>query len=291
MNKPIKTEGIEPNTPEWLKLRESFRTASEAAIVLGISPFTSIKDFKLIKAGLKKQYYSAAMRRGHELEDSVRQRVEAMFNCTFGEAIYTRGPYLASLDGYDPIAGCVLEIKVSKRTYTDIKDGHVPPYYAAQIQQQMYCSGAQVAYLAALNPDNDEIALSDPIAPDRQAMRKIEQAWEAFDAMPLPDGPVQADENIDLLRTLEEYATLKRRIEAMEEDLEAIKARVLAFKAADRSVTCRGYTLEYRAPAAKTDYRKACRDNGIDLSKYQSKGEPVWAIKLAPPIFEADDNE
>jgi len=137
--------------------------------------------------------------------------------------------------------------------------------------------------------NNDEIALSDPIMPDNQAMRSIEQAWEAFDAMPLPDGPVQADENIDLLRTLEEYATLKRQIEAMEEDLDAIKARVLAFKAPDRGVTCRGYSIEYRAPATKTDYRKACRDNHIDLTAYQTKGEPVWAIKLAPPIFEPDD--
>ena len=56
---------LEQNSQEWLDARKKYRTASEAAIVLGISPFTSVDDFKLIKAGVKQQYYSAAMKQGH----------------------------------------------------------------------------------------------------------------------------------------------------------------------------------------------------------------------------------
>ena len=61
------------NTPEWLEARKKYRTASEAAIVLGISPFTTVEKFKSIKAGLVKQYYSKAMEQGHIQEDQIRQ--------------------------------------------------------------------------------------------------------------------------------------------------------------------------------------------------------------------------
>ena len=40
---------VQPNTEEWLALRKQYRTASEAAIVMGISPWTTREDFKLIK--------------------------------------------------------------------------------------------------------------------------------------------------------------------------------------------------------------------------------------------------
>ena len=65
---------VKPNTPEWLELRTQYRTASEAAIVMGISPFTTPLKFKMIKEGLAKQYYSKAMQDGHRLEDQVQEK-------------------------------------------------------------------------------------------------------------------------------------------------------------------------------------------------------------------------
>ena len=34
---------LAPNTPEWLEARKKYRTASEAPIVCGISPFTGFR--------------------------------------------------------------------------------------------------------------------------------------------------------------------------------------------------------------------------------------------------------
>ncbi len=92
---------LEQNSQEWLDARKQYRTASEAAIVLGISPFTSVADFKLIKAGVKQQYYSAAMQQGHDLEDRVRQLSNRHFGLDFKDECWVNGRYMASLDGID----------------------------------------------------------------------------------------------------------------------------------------------------------------------------------------------
>jgi len=152
---------LEQNSQEWLDARKKYRTASEAAIVMGISPFTTPDNFKLIKAGVKKQYYSAAMKQGHDLEDLVREYAGDYFARDFKDECWANGDYMASLDG---IAGDILvELKVSDRTYRDLKDGITPDYYYAQVQQQLYCSPATYGYIVAYSPKANDFAVSDLI--------------------------------------------------------------------------------------------------------------------------------
>lgn len=281
---------VQPNTPEWLELRKGYRTASEFPIVLGISPFTTREKFKLIKAGIATQWYSAAMRRGHETEAKTREWANKHFGLVFDEQIWTRGQYLASLDGID--AGVVLEIKASTYTYKSIENGEIPAYYAAQIQQQLFCSGAEKAYLVAFCPKTERYIASDPIFPDPTFLATADAAWAEFDAMPLPDGPADASDNLNLALKLDDYASLKEKIERLTEQLDALREEILTFKAPDRSVLCRGHEIVYKRPATKVDYRTACKDAKLDLKPYTTTAsEPSYAIKIAPPVFAPDEEE
>lgn len=280
---------LAPNTPEWLEARKQYRTASEAPIVLGISPFVTREKFKLIKAGIAKQFYSQAMRQGHEQEAQIREWANARFSRNFREEVWVCNQYLASLDGIDD--DVVLEIKTSTRTYNDIVDGVIPPYYMAQIQQQMYCCGAERAYLVAYCPKTRRYAASDAIFPDHNAMTAIARAWDAFDAMPMPDGPVDSSDNLALLREFEQYATLKREIDRLETEAEAVRSRILEFKAPDRVVVCNGYQIQVKAGASRVDYKKAATDAKLDLTPYKTQGEPTYTLKMAPAPFEVDNDE
>ena len=280
---------LAPNTPEWLELRKNYRTASELAIVMGISPFTTPGKFKMIKAGLAKQYYSQAMRLGHDTEEQIRGWANAHFGRDFREEIWTRGDYLASLDGID--GDMIVEIKTSSHTYNKLMGGESIPYYEVQVQQQLYCSNAAFGHIVAYCPTTDSYAVSEAILPDPDFKDKADAVWAAFDAMPLPPGDVDASDNLTLYRAFLHYDELKRQADTLADELAKAREALLEFKAEGRNVECNGYKLEYRKGSKRTDYRAACRDAKLNLDGYTTEGDPSWVVKLAPPLFEVDDDE
>jgi putative phage-type endonuclease len=280
---------VQPNTPEWLEARKLYRTASEAAIVCGRSPFTSREKFKLIRAGLAKQYYSKAMQQGHEQEEQIRAWANEKLNKTFSEEVWVNGKYLASIDGID--GDTLIEIKTSSRTYQDIvSNKSVPDYYMLQIQQQLFCTPAKHGYLVAYCPKLEQYAVSQRIEADPEAMLTIEQGWEAFDALPVPEGDIDASDNVDLEISFRKYAKLKAQADQLSLEMGELKETILQY-ASSRTVTCRGFSIVYKKGATKTDYKKACVDARLDLAAYQSVGEPSYMLTMAAPDFEADANE
>jgi len=279
----MKKLDLQPNTDEWLEVRKKYRTASEAPIVLGISPFTTPEAFKLIKAGLKKQYYSKAMQLGHELEDKSRQWANERFGKDFKEEIWVNGDYLASLDGIDD--GTVLEIKTSDITYNKLKDGIIEEHYHAQIQQQLHCCGGVVAYLVAYGPKADDFAISEPIFPAPHYIEEIAKAWEKFDAMPVPE-QIDFSDNGEVVTLFQSYQTLKETADNIKEQMDEIKQQLIA-KAQDHSIEAQGYKLTKSKPRTSYDYSKACKDAKLDMEQYKKVGDPSWSIKMAPNPFEA----
>lgn len=277
---------VAPNTPEWLELRKQFRTASEAAIVLGISPWTTPEDFKLIKAGLKTQYYNSNMRRGHELEDQVRQHANDHFDKDFKEEIWSKGKYLASLDGID--GDTLVEIKVSDYTYEELEKGDVPEYYHVQVQQQLHCSPATKGYLYVYSPKRDAYIKSYAIEEDPAYHLKIEEAWEAFDKMPMPEGPINAEGDGDVMKLFHHFAYLKNQAEQIKEQMDDIR-RQLIDSSHGKGYKAGGYTLRQSKPRTSYDYKTACTDAKLDLENYKKVGEGTWGITVPKNPFSADE--
>lgn len=286
----MKQLDLQPNTQEWLDARAMFRTASELPIVTGISPFTTKERFKLIKAGLAKQFYSSAMQLGHTTEAATRAWAEQQFGMDFPESVWVRDGYLASLDGFNPEHGIIIEIKCSQHTYNKVVGGESVDYYELQIQQQLYCTGAHTAYLVAFDPKTNQYAMSAPITADPNFKAKADAAWLAFEQLPLPEGPVDASDNQQLERAFRKYAQIKSRIELLEAELEEARQEILEFKAPDRAVQCRGFEIGYRKGSRTVNYKQACTDAKLDLSVYEKVGEPSWTLKLAAPEFEVDED-
>lgn len=278
----MKKLDLKPNTPEWLEARKNYRTASEAAIVLGLNPWTSIEKFQQLRAGLVKQFYNAAMRRGHELEDQVRQWTSRHLDLAFVEEVWVNGSYLASLDG---ICGAVLvEIKVSDRTYDEVKAGTVPEYYGVQVQQQLYCSPATTGYLVAYSPKRDDYTISAPIYEDPAVMQRIESAWEVFDALPPPTGPLDLSDDGSVMELFNEYARLKAEGDRISARLAEIKDSLVE-AAQGQSAVAGDFKITTKAGAVRYDYKKAATDAGVDLEGYKKSSAPTYTIKLPDNPF------
>lgn len=272
---------LEQNSQEWLDARKQYRTASEAAIVLGISPFTSVADFKLIKAGVKQQYYSAAMQQGHDLEDRVRQLSNWHFGLDFKDECWVNGDYMASLDGID--GDTLVELKVSDRTYRDLKDGIMPAYYHAQVQQQLFCSPAEIGYIVAYSPKEDDIAVSERIELDYAVIDKIEAAWEAFDAMEVPE-VADMSNNGAVMELFQRYAKIKAETERAKDEMDEIKKGLIEHSS-DKSLTAGDFKLTKGKPRVTYDYKKAATKASVDLEQYRKESEGTWTISVPKNPF------
>ena len=143
---------MEQGSEEWLKWRRQGIGSSDAAAVMGESPWLSRFELWRDKKGLRPpQGSNYITERGHRLEPIARSRFELLTGKAFPpvELVHPEYEYLrASLDGLCEVGQkAILEIKVpGKEVYQMAKDGQVHPKYVWQLEHQLFVSGAEVAF-------------------------------------------------------------------------------------------------------------------------------------------------
>lgn len=186
MRKIVSTENL--SYEEWLQLRKTGIGGSDAAVILGISPFKStwelwnekVKELQTLPEETEAAYW------GKLLEPVVREE----FTARTGLRVYIE-PYLlqhnqysfmqANLDGflYDPVYGnCIFEAKTASAYKAGDWDEGVPDEYYAQLQHYMAVTGYQGAYIAALIGGNHFIWKF--VERDKPYIRKLIQKEKLF---------------------------------------------------------------------------------------------------------------
>lgn len=255
---------------EWHDLRAKYtKTASRTPIILGLSPFSNTEKLaQEIKFGIK-PYYSKAMQQGNNLEDYAREMTNGYFDDVFIPTVGVRKDYLASLDGINFAEDTIIELKVSEKTYSDVKNGLVPDYYYSQIQHQMMVfNKVEKAYLVAYSPSNDDIAVSEPIEREKPEFYDyLERKWQEFEEflkeyeMPQANN-LEDSEAINLAMELFEINEQKKALEVKEK---AIKEQLTSFVSADKT-TIGNLTISKQKGAKKIDYVKLINDKNVDVS-------------------------
>lgn len=161
------------NTDEWRAWRKDKIGASDAAAVMGLSPWTTPLQLWEEKLGFRPDKdLSYAMARGVELEEDARRYYE---NVT-GNFVYPHvmiHPHadwcIASLDGITLDKKIICEIKCpGKKTIDMAKGGEIPDHYRCQMQHQMmvcelfvcdyFCYDGENGYLIKLEADEKFIS-------------------------------------------------------------------------------------------------------------------------------------
>lgn len=264
---------LEQGTDVWHNLRaENYKTASRTAAILGISPFSNKEKIaQEIKFGVK-QFYSKAMQQGNDLEDMVRDLANSTFKNTFMPTVGVNNGFLASLDGIDFEEETIIEIKVSDKTYNELKEGKVPDYYYAQIQHQlMVFDTSKRAYLVAYSPTLNEITISNTILRNDNYIKTIKEAWQEFDTflesyeMP-KDNQIEDAEAINLALELFEINEQKKKLEEKEKE---IKAKLSEVATTEKTVIG-NLTISKQKGAKKIDYVKLINDKQVDVSDIEN---------------------
>lgn len=144
----------EQGSPEWLAWRKAGVTASEAAIVLGLSPYKTIWQLWAEKSGRIQEresgYRTRWMQGGRRAEDPLRRSYEDQHETILLPVCAESSEYpviRASFDGID-LKGIPVETKAPQtaKVWTDVKnygiDSATVQFYRPQLAVQMHVADA-----------------------------------------------------------------------------------------------------------------------------------------------------
>lgn len=142
---------MEQRTDDWEKWRRQGIGASDAPIIMGVSPWTTRKQLWEQKLGISPPFKGNwATERGNRLEPVARAAYELEFARDMPPRLveHKDHPWMrASLDGFNEIDNIVLEIKIpGKKSHECAKKGKIPDCYYAQVQHQLFVTGAKEAH-------------------------------------------------------------------------------------------------------------------------------------------------
>lgn len=196
---------LKQGSDDWLIWRQKGLGASDAPIVLELSPFKSAYQLWLEKTGLvKAKPPTAAMQHGTVTEPVVRERyiVETGKRIVPVAAVYDDpdAPYIrASVDGWDAETRHLVEIKcpMSGDSHRSAREGMLPDHYWMQVQHEMAVMDALTCdYVSYFDGDmvvipverNEDIWLSEILPAEMEFMRRVqEKSW------PKPEGEARDD--------------------------------------------------------------------------------------------------
>lgn len=164
---------MQQSGPIWQQWRQAGIGASDAPIIMGVSPYKTPQELWLEKTGRRPPFAGNwATERGTRLEPIARHHYEAVT----GQIVQPHCrehpdlPWMrASLDGISFEGDLILEIKCPGRAdHAQALDGQIPPKYWPQIQHQLAVTGAGICHywsfdgekgaLVAARPDREYIA-------------------------------------------------------------------------------------------------------------------------------------
>lgn len=176
---------LKHNSPEWLQFRKSGIGGSEAAAILGLSPFKSNVEVWEEKVGTREPTDisdNPVVKYGTQAEDMLVK----LFALDFPEfkvrqnktVVYKRGFMFASLDAEITDAqGCkgFLECKTSEihsRAALDKWNSHIPDYYYTQLLHYFIVTGWDFAYCKAQLKQTGQNDLPETVARHYPFFRK-----------------------------------------------------------------------------------------------------------------------
>ena len=266
-------------SPEWLTYRLGKRNASESAAVLGLSPWTTPYQLWLQKTGRLTQAVTLPMQRGTQLEPMARAAYEDKTGLVMQPLVLEGGLYSASLDGMTLEGDLIVEIKCPMRgsqsgLWKDVVAGHVPEYYAVQVQHQLMVSGAIVAHLWVFD---GSVGILHEITPDLELMERVRLAWCGFQTYLDSDTPpplVEADTRVRNDASWTEaavaYRLAKRQSDEVDEKLEVARNALLALAEHPKEQGA-GVSVTRFWKQGNVNYKVIPELKGVDLDDFRGK--------------------
>nr|MCH9742870.1 YqaJ viral recombinase family protein [Pseudomonadota bacterium] len=269
---------------EWLDVRRTMITATDSAVILGLSPWKSSSRLWLEKKGeLAPELTTEAMEWGKEHESDARDDLNLKLGFANFEPLVVvadDGWRMASLDGYDN--GVLCEIKcpmyVDSSSHVMAQNGEVAPYYYSQIQHQLSVCDAQQCHYYSWHTETGGFLIT--VQRDDAFIAKMIEAERVF---------------FDSLQGVEDWQVVNMKAKLYAEYAKQIKIAEAQMELLKPQLVESGFTqfddlaITFVKPSVTNDYRAAWESLGLadcelDPFKKQKNGYAtlkVRAVKTA----------
>lgn len=271
---------LTPGTPEWLMYRNDHYNASEAGAVMCCNNWfpKNIYDLVVLRKGLKKVEYNAAMKHGNDNEEKARLRLNELLGVSGAPLVIRKGKYSASLDWCHSLAkgNGIGEIKCPFTKTSDYwmaaVSGEVKAYSPSvywQMQHQMMVACAEECQFFVWSEDQEAHCV---VKADEKDQELLLGGWQEFESLMEKAGSSELETAAAI------YREKAFNAEVAEVEAKAAKEKLLALAGDNFD----GYGIKIRTTAriGAVDYAKVPELKGVDLEQYRKKSSSVVSVKI-----------
>lgn len=273
------------NSAEWLEFRKDMVGASDAPIIMGVSPW--ITPYKLWeeKLGIKEPAPPTFdMRRGLEREEEARCAFEKETGLSVFPVVKVHPDYpwmMASLDGMDIEERHIVEIKCPGHMI-GLSDT-VPDKYYPQVQHQLAVTGLDMAYYFTYTPYSTK--LIEVKRDDEYIKKMIDKELEFYECLVNFTAPTLANrdyterEDAEWLEMSAMYLDLQKSMKLLEDEETRMRGKLIALSGGANTMGG-GVKLLKIARKGNIDYSAIPELKGVNLEEYRKPSSNMWKITI-----------
>lgn len=269
-------------SPEWHSLRKLKITATDAAVIMGVSPWkTKAQLYKEKLSDEVEDYKSPAMQRGLELEPHARELFAVKTGIETFPAVVVKDIFMASLDGLSLSHKEMVEIKCpGKKDHSIAQEGRIPEHYYPQLQHQMYVTGLHQCYYFSFDGTDGVILIVK--RDDSYIEQMVQKELEFYESV-LTRTPPKEKENFiqrddqEWYEVSSKWKIITSTIKDLERQEEEVRKRLIELCGES---SCLGYGVSVTRIQRKgsVDYSRIPELKGVDLSQYKKEDSFFWKI-------------
>lgn len=279
---------LQQNTQEWLDFRENHLGASDACIIMGVSPWKTPYELWLEKIGSAnvKKVSGKHIDRGNNLEPFALSQYNQMneSNCIPVVLVSKSVKFMsASLDGYDAKLKKAVEIKCpGKEDHELAKKGGIPSKYYPQLQHQLYVANLEsIDYFSFDGINGITIKVFRDNEYIKQMISEESKFWTHVSNLTPP-----AFTNRDFREGSKEWVETAEKLYALQQEESKLKVakEELSSKLKElsdgSSTTSNGYKFTKYEIKGRVNYASIPELKKIDLEKYRGDNSVAWRFSF-----------
>lgn len=274
------------NSPEWLEWRKEGVGASDAPVIMGVSPYSTPYQLWQRKLGvLKEQDDNWAMEQGRRKEPLALAELQEKTGLLFSPKTMTHPskPWMrASLDGMDIDGNVIAEIKCfGKENHELACAGKIPEQCYPQLQHQLeVCQMEKIIYFSYYEAVG---VIVEVWRDDKYIKGMVAKEEEFVDCMQNLVAPKLSSKDYReiqderWIKLANEWRQINDQISSLEEKEKKLKESLISI-AGDHNACGAGIKLSKQMRQGNVDYGKIPVLKEINLDDYRKSPTEYWKI-------------
>lgn len=276
---------IAQRTPEWIEFRKNRISATDAAPIMGISPYKSPLMLWEEKIFGRKGDSNLAMERGISLEKKALEWTQNMLGHQLTDAFVQSDTFdwaIASLDGISEDGKILVEIKCpGNKVHQQHLAANIADYYHCQMQHQMMVTDCDICHFVSFDGEDgvviivprDEEFIKDMLLEEFRFLHllhmQIPPEASHMDFVSRMDSTWD-----DACKRWKEAKAKLKEAEILEEEL---KQNLIDLSRSTNSIGC-GVKLQKITRKGNIDYASIKELRHVDLEKYRKPLSEFWKL-------------